>query len=100
MSHASRRRRTALGLATAAALTAPLAFVPAAVAAPPEGAGQPASGSCKIFDDPQFNGWTSYEEMVAKLGRIEATSGGRVDVEVVGQTKEGRDFHAARVGTG
>ncbi|KAE8766151.1 zinc carboxypeptidase [Georgenia thermotolerans] len=53
-----------------------------------------------MFDDPQYTGWSSYEEVVAQLKRIEATSGGRVDVEVVGQTKEGRDIHAGRVGTG
>jgi predicted deacylase len=90
-------RRTAVGLTTAA-LVLPLAVMPAAVAAPPDG--QHASGTCKTFDDPQYAGWTGYEEMTAELQRLEATSDGRVDVEVVGQTEEERDIYTARVGTG
>lgn len=82
----------ALGLA-AATVGAP---VSPAGAAP----GDHASGTCQTPDDPQFTGWTSYEEMVAELQRIAASSAGRVSLDVIGQSPQGRDLYAARVGTG
>lgn len=41
-----------------------------------------------------------YEEMVAKLHQISASTQGRVSLEVVGQSNEGRDLYLAKVGTG
>lgn len=92
------RRRAPLALGLGVLLAAPLATTGAS-AAPPEGAGDHASGTCKTSDDPQFSGWTTYEEMLAELERLEAASD-RVSVDVVGETHEGRDIVAARVGTG
>ncbi|MBC6465986.1 zinc carboxypeptidase [Actinomadura alba] len=63
-------------------------------------AAEPAQGNCKTFDDPQYNGWTTYEELGPKLRAIESTSNGRVRVDVVGRTQQGRELYAARVGTG
>lgn len=93
-------RSKAVCASAAVALAAPLVALAPAAAAPQRNAGDPASGTCRTADDPQFSGWTSYEELTAELARIESTSGGRVEVEVVGQTPEGRDIHTARVGTG
>ena len=42
----------------------------------------------------------NYEEMVAKLHQISQSTRGRVSLEVVGQSNEGRDLYLARVGTG
>ena len=42
----------------------------------------------------------NYEEMVAKLHQISQSTQGRVSLEVVGQSNEGRDLYLARVGTG
>lgn len=38
--------------------------------------------------------------LLKKLEKIERSSQGRVDVEVVGQSNQGRDIYQARVGTG
>ncbi|WP_199180137.1 M14 family zinc carboxypeptidase [Verrucosispora sp. ts21] len=46
------------------------------------------------------SGWTSYEELGKRLAQIEATSHGRVSVDVIGKSHRGRDIYAARVGTG
>ncbi|MGW1679446.1 M14 family zinc carboxypeptidase [Saccharopolyspora sp. NPDC002376] len=81
-----------------AASSAVLAGLAAPVqAAPPDG---PDQGPCKIFDDPQWNGWTSHAELGKTLQDIERTSQGRVGVKQVGTTKQGRELWAARVGTG
>ncbi|MBS8265692.1 peptidase M14 [Mesobacillus boroniphilus] len=45
-------------------------------------------------------GFTNYAEMVKRLQQIEANSQGRVALEVVGQSNQGRDIYQARVGTG
>jgi hypothetical protein len=42
----------------------------------------------------------NYEEMVNKLEQIARSTHGRVSLEVVGQSNEGRDLYLARVGTG
>lgn len=96
MSHVPHRPRTLLGALAAGAMLCTTAVAVPAVAAP-EGPGE---GTCKTFEDPQFNGWTTYEELGPKLDRIERKSHGRVEVDVVGQTQLGRDLYAARVGTG
>lgn len=41
-----------------------------------------------------------YDEMVTELRRIERSSHGRVALEVIGRSNEGRDLYLARVGTG
>ena len=66
----------------------------------PAAQAQDENAACRNLDDPSFTGWTSYPQMVAALDRIERTSNGRVDVEVIGQSNRGRDLYAARVGTG
>ena len=42
----------------------------------------------------------NYEEMVTELRRIERSSHGRVALQVIGQSNEGRDLYLASVGTG
>lgn len=89
-------RRAAVALAAAAALTCSLTLVSPVTAT----AGDPAEGTCKTFDDPQYNGWTSHEELGRRLDEIEQTSKGRVQVDVVGHSQLGRELYTARVGTG
>jgi hypothetical protein len=96
----SQRSRAVCAFSAGLALAAPLVALAPAAAAPHGTTGEPASGTCQTTEDPQFSGWTSYEELIAELDRIESVSGGRVEVGVVGQTAEGRDIHTARVGTG
>jgi hypothetical protein len=66
----------------------------------PAAHGQDSNANCRNLDDPVFSGWTSYAQLGAALDRIERTSHGRVDVEVIGETNRGRELYAARVGTG
>lgn len=47
-----------------------------------------------------FDGWTDHEQLGQKLAQIEATSSGRVEVDVIGHSHRGREIYAARVGTG
>lgn len=68
--------------------------------AAPDRESTPGQGTCKISEDPQFSGWTSYAELGSTLATIEANSKGRVQVDVVGRTNLGRDLYTARVGTG
>lgn len=98
MSENSRTRRL-VGAISAATMLCTL------VSALPAGAAQaqsntPGQGTCRTWDDPQFTGWTSYAELGAKLETIEKNSKGRVEVDVVGQSAQGRDLYTARVGTG
>ncbi|TBL41936.1 zinc carboxypeptidase [Verrucosispora sp. SN26_14.1] len=46
------------------------------------------------------SGWTDYEQLGKRLDQIEATSNGRVAVDVIGTSHRGRDIYTARVGTG
>ncbi|WP_223189403.1 M14 family zinc carboxypeptidase [Nonomuraea terrae] len=82
-------------VAVAAALTASVLTVPPAQAAK---AADP--GSCKTQDDPSWSGWSDHAEVGAALAQIEASSGGRVDVEVAGRSAQGRELWVARAGTG
>jgi hypothetical protein len=94
--HSQRSRRALIGGAiTSALLAGTLAAYPATVAS-----ADPAQGTCKTSSGQQFDGWTDYEQLGQKLEQIESTSHGRVTVDVVGQTYEGRDIYTARVGTG
>jgi len=61
---------------------------------------QSAHADCHDLSEPATAGWISYEEVAKALGRITHTSQGRVTVQVIGRTFEGRDIFAARVGTG
>ncbi|MEV0088415.1 M14 family zinc carboxypeptidase [Saccharopolyspora sp. NPDC050642] len=81
----------------AATSTVLLGIAAPANSAPPEGPGQ---GSCKTFDDPQWNGWTDHAELGRTLRSIESSSKGRVAVRQIGTSKQGRELWSARVGTG
>ncbi|MEU2616452.1 M14 family zinc carboxypeptidase, partial [Micromonospora sp. NPDC007271] len=91
------RSRSALAAAMAAALAGSILTAAPVAAAVPEGPGQ---GSCKIAEDPSWAGWSNHQQVGEQLAQIERTSGGRVDVDVVGRTQQGRELWAARVGTG
>lgn len=57
----------------------------------------------KLYNENQVysvKGYTDYVQMVKRLQQIEANSQGRVALEVVGQSNQGRDIYQARVGTG
>ncbi len=74
-------------------LVALLSVAPAAYA-------QSEQANCQNLDDPAWTAWTSHAQMSAELAKIERTSGGKVDVEVIGHSNRGRELYAARVGTG
>ncbi|MCP8616248.1 M14 family metallopeptidase [Salirhabdus salicampi] len=46
------------------------------------------------------NGFTDYEQLGKKLEKIEKNSKGLVEVEVVGESNQGRDIYQARIGNG
>lgn len=48
-------------------------------------------------DDPLFY---SYEQLVARLNHIKSVSGGKVQLEVIGESNQGRDIYMATTGTG
>jgi hypothetical protein len=78
---------TALVLIASAALTTP------ALA-------QDGNADCRNLEDPSASGWTDHAQLTRQLGQIEATSAGRVAVDVIGESRRGREIYAARVGTG
>jgi hypothetical protein len=81
-----------------AAVVVGSAFVPAAATAPPTSAAPP-----PCSEEPRENPiseFTSYDELLVELDRIERVSAGRVAVETVGESNRGRDMLLARVGTG
>ncbi|MGP4020463.1 M14 family zinc carboxypeptidase [Saccharopolyspora sp. 5N708] len=88
-------RMRALALAT---VVVGSAFVPAAATAPSILAAPP-----PCSEEPRENPiteFTSYDEILVELDRIERVSAGRVAVETVGESNQGRDMLLARVGTG
>lgn len=85
-------RRIALASA-ATALVAGALFAPVAHA-------ENENAACDNLDDPSDSGWTSHAQLARKLEQIEATSSGRVDLSVIGESRRGREIYAARVGTG
>lgn len=91
------RTRKALAAVALTALAGSILAAPPVSAAAPEG---PAQGSCKTADDPSWSGWSNHEQVGQQLAQLERTSGGRVDVQVVGHSPQGRELWAARVGTG
>lgn len=74
------------------------AFVPSTVVAPQTMAAPP-----PCSEEPRENPiseFTSYDELLVELDRIERVSTGRVSVEEVGSSNRGRGMMLARVGTG
>jgi hypothetical protein len=72
----------------------------AAQAVPGARAQSSPQADCRDLDDPAASGWTSHAQLGSKLAQIEATSQGRVNVDVIGRSHRGREIYAARVGTG
>ncbi|GAA4619885.1 M14 family zinc carboxypeptidase [Saccharopolyspora hordei] len=88
-------RMRALALATAvvgAAIVPASATAPLTSAAPPPCSEEPRENPISEF--------TSYDELLVELDRIERVSAGRVEVQKVGESNRGRDMLLARVGTG
>jgi len=95
--HSQRFRRAAIVVAAASTLLA------TALVGNPPALGQtegPGEGTCKTFDDPKFNGWITHDELGPRLSQIEKNSRGRIEVDEVGRTVQGRELWGARVGTG
>ncbi|WP_433869930.1 M14 family zinc carboxypeptidase [Saccharopolyspora sp. CA-218241] len=89
------RRWQAWALATAVlgcAVTPAAATSSPAPAAPPPCSEEPRENSVTEF--------TSHDEMLVELDRIERISDGRVSVREVGRSHRGREIMSARVGTG
>jgi hypothetical protein len=84
-------------LVTAAAVAAITATAPTATAAPQTIPNGPWVQERQHVSLERLH---SYDEMVTALRRIERSSHGRVSLEVIGQSNEGRDLYLARVGTG
>lgn len=91
----SARRWTAVltGLALPLGIVA-TATAPSATAIPTEShCGTEASGSGN-------NGFVNHAQLTRTLRGIERTTDGAVDVEVIGESNQGRDIYSARVGEG
>lgn len=80
------------------ASAAVVALASALIASPIQA--QDGNAECKNLDDPSTSGWTSHAQLGRQLAQIEATSSGRVDMSVIGESRLGREIWAARVGTG
>ena len=62
---------------------------------------QDAQADCRnLPGERSDDGWTNHEQLGLNLAHIEATSQGRVAVDVIGHSHRGRELYAARVGTG
>lgn len=86
--------RRLLVLTTVATLGATALFAPPAAA-------QNENANCQnLPGEVSDSGWSSHEQVGDRLAQIEATSSGRVDVDVIGASHRGREIYAARVGTG
>ncbi|GAA4764912.1 M14 family zinc carboxypeptidase [Citricoccus nitrophenolicus] len=96
----ARRRGAALTWVAVPALAAGLLTgAPAAAASGPTIHAQ-GQGTCTPLEEPSAAGWSSYADVQRTLGQIERTSQGRVAVDSIGTTRQGRDILAARVGSG
>lgn len=63
----------------------------------------PVNGLAAQVDDNSGNvdrDWMSNEELAQKLNQIKEASSGKVEVDVIGHSQQGREIYAARVGTG
>jgi hypothetical protein len=76
------------------------AFALTVVALTPAAQAQNGEADCRNLDDPSVTGWTDHAQLGERLAQIEATSSGRVEVDVIGKSHRGREIYAARVGTG
>lgn len=89
--------RTSLTASVAGAalvtLTA-IALVPGAAQAIPE------NSHCGVEPGNNNNAFVDHAQLTKAVQQLERTTGGVVDVEVVGQSNEGRDIYSARVGEG
>ncbi|WP_228386623.1 M14 family zinc carboxypeptidase [Ornithinicoccus halotolerans] len=90
-----RRRRSAVLASAALTVTAGVALTGGGAQATPTNShcGTEASGSGNA-------GFVNHEQLTKTLERIERTSQGTVDVEVVGHSNQGREIYSARVGEG
>lgn len=89
--------RTRIG----AALTGAALVVGATALAAPTASAIPVESHCGTeAAGSGTSGFVSHAQLGRALERIERTSGGTVEVDVVGQSNQGRDIRAARVGTG
>lgn len=63
---------------------------------------QATPGNAHCGDEPGNNNdaFVNHAQLTKTLNKIERTTGGTVDVEVVGQSNQGRDIYSARVGHG
>jgi hypothetical protein len=68
--------------------------------APPSSAENGNANCQNLPGEVSDSGWTNHEQLTQRLTQIEATSSGRVDVHVIGESRRGREIYAARVGTG
>ncbi|MFB4159706.1 M14 family zinc carboxypeptidase [Geomicrobium sp. JSM 1781026] len=57
---------------------------------------EPSAQSIEALDER----WTNYEEMVEELFRIEEMSEGLLELDVIGESHQGRDIYATRMGDG
>ncbi|RRO12676.1 peptidase M14 [Saccharopolyspora rhizosphaerae] len=80
------------GVVAGAALVPATAAAPRTMAAPPPCSEEPRENPISEF--------TSYDELLVELDRVERVSTGRVSVEEVGSSNRGRGMMLARVGTG
>ncbi|MGC5585189.1 M14 family zinc carboxypeptidase [Ornithinimicrobium sp. W1665] len=90
-----RHRKTFTATLSAAAMVGV-----AAAAAPLTATAVPVNSHCGTEPGGNRASFVDHEQLTGELERIERTSKGTVDVEVVGQSHEGRDIYQARVGTG
>lgn len=60
----------------------------------------PLTGLASQDGESADDSFMSYEELVENLYQIEAESSGKVEVSVIGQSRQEREVYAARVGTG
>jgi hypothetical protein len=80
-------------------LASAAAILTAAVFAPPARA-ENGNAACENLDNTSVSGWTDHAQLGRQLAQIEATSSGRMDVSVIGESRFGREIWAARIGTG
>jgi len=60
----------------------------------------PLTGLASMDRESADDRFMTYEELVENLNQIEAESSGKVEVDVIGHSRQDREVYAARVGTG
>ena len=82
------------------AIPAAAGLVAAGLTALPAAA-EPATAACTTrTGDTGSASWTDHAELGRELATLEATSGGRLSVDTIGESNRGREIWAARVGEG